>query len=653
MTKTFEKRTICFSLCLFMFLSTSTYVFPKTGTNSPIGSVEIVSLGAVSGWAYDADAGAEPIYVCIYINDAYFGKTLANGYRPNIHEVLPEVLGDYHGYDFPLTGLTPGIYNVKAYAIDYPDETEILLPCASPCNQTLVVDKGMVYLENGIVKVGVNLDWGGAISEISCQGVNLINNHDNGRQVQIGLFDGNDILTYDPQNLMSPTLGYSPNQGGDKYDHYSSVITYTLSEDSIYVKTCPLEWNPDNKGGGSSQGIPSDVYLEQWISLDGQKIKVDYKVTHFGSDNHAAINQLIPYLHINLGFDRLITYENSNPWKGDDLIEKSVPVFPESLNLQPTEYWASFVDNTGFGLTLYSVSHYPSWGVQRFATSPGANLLTPTIQSDIPNNKIIKTSIYIIVGNYLDARDIIYSLKGNENPVTTSWEFNVDDDSECWVPWNQLSSFLVSGGSMKTSSSGTDPQMLMNSALDIDASLYRNIELRMKASAGNVASIYFTTIADKEWNENKVKNFNIISGSTYVNYNLDMGALSTWTGRISQLRFDPSDIDGDIEIDYIRLIQTVNAIADNCTLNYFLLSQNYPNPFSNTTEIKYTIPESNQVKLTVFNLMGKEIADLINEYQSIGSYTVTFSHPNLPNGIYFYSINCGAFSETKKMIVLR
>ena len=636
-----------------MFLSISTNVFSQTGTSNPIGSVETISIGAVSGWAYDADKSAEPIYVYIYVNDSYYGKILANGYRPDIRIVLPDVLGDYHGFDFPISGLAPGTYNVKAYVVDYPNETEILLPCASPCNQNLVVDKGMVYLNNGIVKVGVNLDWGGAISEISYQGVNLINNHDNGRQVQVGLFDGNDILTYDPGNLMSPNLGYQPNQGGDKYDHYSSVITYKLSQDSIYIKTCPLEWNPDNKGGGSSQEIPSDVYLEQWISLDEQKIKVDYKITHFGSDNHTAINQLIPYLHINLGFDRLITYENSNPWKGDDLIEKSVPVFPESLNLQPTEYWASFVDNTGFGLTLYSVSHYPSWGVQRFTKSPGANLLTPTVQSDISSNKIIKTSIYIIVGNYLDARDIIYSLKGNEDPVKTNWEFNVDNESECWVPWNQLSPFIVSGGTLKTSSIGTDPQMLMNSALDIDASLYKNLEFRMKASSGNVASIYFTTIADEVWDGNKGINFNITPGNTYINYNLDMGTLSTWTGRISQLRLDPSDVDGNIEIDYIRLIQTVNAISDYDTQNSFLLSQNYPNPFSQTTEIKYTIPESNQVKLTVFNLIGKNIIDLVNEYQSIGSYTVTFFHPILSNGVYFYSIHCGAFSETKKMIVLR
>jgi len=84
-----------------------------------------------------------------------------------------------------------------------------------------------------------------------------------------------------------------------------------------------------------------------------------------------------------------------------------------------------------------------------------------------------------------------------------------------------------------------------------------------------------------------------------------------------------------------------------------LLSQNYPNPFNPTTKINYSISQTGIVTLTVFDVLGNEIASLVNEEKSTGNYEFTFDTAGLPSGIYFYKLQTGSFTETKKMILLR
>jgi uncharacterized protein (TIGR02145 family) len=85
----------------------------------------------------------------------------------------------------------------------------------------------------------------------------------------------------------------------------------------------------------------------------------------------------------------------------------------------------------------------------------------------------------------------------------------------------------------------------------------------------------------------------------------------------------------------------------------FSMSQNYPNPFNPSTTIKYRIPTEGNVSLKVFDLLGNEIATLVNDYRSAGSYSVDFNGKNIPSGIYFYKIQVNEFTEAKKMILLK
>ncbi len=84
----------------------------------------------------------------------------------------------------------------------------------------------------------------------------------------------------------------------------------------------------------------------------------------------------------------------------------------------------------------------------------------------------------------------------------------------------------------------------------------------------------------------------------------------------------------------------------------FELKQNFPNPFNPTTQISYTIPEDSQVKLTVYNMLGEQVAVLVDSYQSVGTHQVTFDASNLSSGIYIYRLNAGSQFQSRKLMTI-
>ena len=85
----------------------------------------------------------------------------------------------------------------------------------------------------------------------------------------------------------------------------------------------------------------------------------------------------------------------------------------------------------------------------------------------------------------------------------------------------------------------------------------------------------------------------------------------------------------------------------------FELAQNYPNPFNPNTSISFTIPQSGNVKLSVYNLLGQEITTLVNEYREAGTYNIEFNATNLNSGVYLYKIESNGLTLTKKMTLLK
>ena len=89
------------------------------------------------------------------------------------------------------------------------------------------------------------------------------------------------------------------------------------------------------------------------------------------------------------------------------------------------------------------------------------------------------------------------------------------------------------------------------------------------------------------------------------------------------------------------------------TPSAYSVSQNYPNPFNPTTKINFALPKSGLVTLKVYDMLGKEVAMLVNEVKNVGTYSVDFNGASLSSGIYFYKVNVNGFSEVKKMMLIK
>jgi len=94
-------------------------------------------------------------------------------------------------------------------------------------------------------------------------------------------------------------------------------------------------------------------------------------------------------------------------------------------------------------------------------------------------------------------------------------------------------------------------------------------------------------------------------------------------------------------------------LENNIQLNQFKLEQNYPNPFNPSTTISFSLPEYGFVKLKIFDMLGKEIKTLVNEFKNAGNYFVDFNGSDLSSGVYYYKLITGDFVTTKKMLLIK
>jgi len=155
----------------------------------------------------------------------------------------------------------------------------------------------------------------------------------------------------------------------------------------------------------------------------------------------------------------------------------------------------------------------------------------------------------------------------------------------------------------------------------------------------------------KLWNEKKLISTNYSTDETKVLTDDNDGAIIVW-------RIDPPW--GGIYAQQIskygnlgEIIISVNEENEDIKPESYYLAQNYPNPFNPTTTIRFEIPKSSYVTIKVYDVLGSEIATLINEEKSAGKYVVEFDGSGLSSGIYFYQLNTGGFIATKKMTLIK
>ncbi len=163
--------------------------------------------------------------------------------------------------------------------------------------------------------------------------------------------------------------------------------------------------------------------------------------------------------------------------------------------------------------------------------------------------------------------------------------------------------------------------------------------LYIEATDGSQSLLYKQTAGSTQWTF--LGDMNGTNGSTYA-YQTKISS----TGDIYYLS----------NTTLFRINSSLTAVENKNQSNIpkgFSLSQNYPNPFNPTTTIDYSIPQSSFVSLKVYDVLGNEVATLVNEEKSAGNYSVVFDGSKFSSGVYFFRIQAGVFVMTKKLAIIK
>ncbi len=248
-------------------------------------------------------------------------------------------------------------------------------------------------------------------------------------------------------------------------------------------------------------------------------------------------------------------------------------------------------------------------------------------------------------------------LSTNEEP---NWEFDQIDYGEGWTPNHDLDSVRVVDGFLSAKGLGGDP-WLTNSSLSIEAADYDSFQVSMRTSKGAAAQLFWMTAEAPFFDEAKSYPFGILADGKDHEYSLALSKHVQWKGKILHLRFDPTNQAGaELAIDYIRLIKKpVTSVEEDENLETpagFELLPNYPNPFDQSTRFQYRLTRAAKVRLTIYDVLGRQVALLVAPFQGQLSGTFLWDRFDqngklLPAGLYFCQLSIESQSGMEKSAI--
>lgn len=334
---------------------------------------------------------------------------------------------------------------------------------------------GMSYLDNGVIRLGINLDIGGAITYLSESGSdeNMINSHDWGRQIQMSFYSG--PVPYIPESGKEPSetwkfIGWNPIQSGDAYDNASKVIAHTNNDNAMYVKCIPMHWPLNDE--------PGQCTFESWLTLEGNTVRVRSQLNNAREDTtqYTARGQELPAIYTNGAYYRLFTYDGAEPFTGAPIrrIEKvwDTRIPPAEAPGGPwdrwyaTENWAALVRDDGFGVGVWTPGTFNYSG--GFAGKPGAGgpkdgptgYISPTRREIIDHNITYPYTYTLIVGQVEEIRDYVYAHASKKNVPAYSFE----SDRQSWILAGAKDDGWPLDGAWKVTLDGADSRLVGPSA---------------------------------------------------------------------------------------------------------------------------------------------------------------------------------------------
>ncbi len=286
----------------------------------------------------------------------------------------------------------------------------------------------MNFLDNGKIRIGVDLDIGGTITFLSRSkdGANLINSHDLGRQVQQSYYSG-------PRPFGKAHRGWknwpwNPIGSGDVYNHPGRVVEHSNDGKILYVKTIPMQWALDN--------VPGECTFETWITLENANAHLRCRLNNHRPDKsqYPAQGQELPAVYSIGKLHRLFTYEGDRPFQGQPLrqIQNAGPPW---ANWKATENWAALVDDRGIGVGVIHPGVYSFIGGFHGKPDSGGPKDDPTgyiapVRKEILDHNIVYEYRYILTVGTLD--DIRAAASANRVKDTRP-DDRFDRDRRHWI----------------------------------------------------------------------------------------------------------------------------------------------------------------------------------------------------------------------------
>lgn len=163
---------------------------------------------------------------------------------------------------------------------------------------------------------------------------------------------------------------------------------------------------------------------------------------------------------------------------------------------------------------------------------------------------------------------------------------------------------------------------------------------------GDPSKIFYIDYGQLFYSNDSGKTWQVVLGSSIVLGGRDIVLTDKNNGWLL------CDVGKVFYISNLGIITGIENERNNLPHNFFL-AQNYPNPFNPSTIINYSVKEAGFVKLKVYDVLGSEIAELVNEMEEAGYHSVEFNASNLPSGVYIYTMQVNGFSSSNKMLLLK
>ncbi len=425
---------------------------------------------------------------------------------------------------------------------------------------------GMSFLDNGKIRLGVDLDLGGAITFLadSKEGINVVNNHDWGRQIQMSFYSG--PVPYTPGGKQPDSfwrkIGWNPIQSGDCRGNRSRVIAHENNGKRIVVKCIPMHWPLDNE--------PGRCVFESRIELEANRVCVRCRLVNNRRDRtqYPARGQEVPAVYTNGFLHRLMTYTGDKPFTGDALTritKRWIPAGePEPISpwdsWQAMENWAALVDDDGWGLGIltpetqtYSggfFGHPGSGG----SSDPQTGYIGPVQIEILDHNIQYEYGYTLILGTLKEIRAFACSRKA----AATIPDFRFMEDRNHWHYVNCRDTGWPVEKGIHVLLEGEDPQIIGPTGFWHAADAPTLFIRAACRTSGSDAQIFWSKLGRRGFTEEDCVKFEITPDGVMRTYTVDLASSPRYDGMIAGLRFDPTTTgrEGDfIKIESISFLR--------------------------------------------------------------------------------------------------